>query len=259
MIRVNNISFSYPDGNQAISNVSFNIEEKSTVAVVGANGAGKSTLLALLAGIHSTGEGEIEIGGIPVKNDRLEEIRRKIGFVFQNPDDQLFMARVYDDIAFGPRNFGFSADKIKEMTEHAMGTMKIEHLKDRAPHRLSGGEKRNVAIAAALAMDPQVLLLDEPGSYLDPKSRRNFIRAMAELPHTKVIATHDLDMVLDLCGRVIILRKGEVFADGKPEELFRDKGLMEESGLEVPLSLHNRNSTRVDEQPAGLPAGKPLK
>ncbi|HWQ79466.1 MAG TPA: ABC transporter ATP-binding protein [Anaerovoracaceae bacterium] len=239
MIQIKNISFSYPDGNQALSNVSFNINENSTVAVVGANGAGKSTLLALMVGILASNDGSIEIGGIPVSKASLEEIRKKVGFVFQNPDDQLFMARVYDDVAFGPRNFGFSEDEVKEMSGQAIETMKIEHLTNRAPHRLSGGEKRNVAIASVLSMNPQVLLLDEPSSFLDPKSRRNFIRAMSELPHTKVIATHDLDMVLDLCDRVIILRKGEVYADGKPKELFLNNELMEKSGLEVPLSLQN--------------------
>lgn len=240
MINVKNISFAYPDGTRALTNVSIDIKKESTVAIVGANGAGKSTLLALLVGILAPKEGEIEIAGIPVKKDRLEEIRRKVGFVFQNPDDQLFMARVYDDIAFGPGNFGCSAYEIREMTEYAIETMKIGHLINRAPHRLSGGEKRNVAIAAVLAMKPEVLLLDEPSSYLDPRSRRNFIHAMAELPHTKIIATHDLDLVLDLCERVIILRNGEVFADGKPAELFRDKELMDESGLEIPLSLHGK-------------------
>jgi cobalt/nickel transport system ATP-binding protein len=245
VIQVRNVSFSYPDGNQAVSNVSFDIGEKSTVAAVGANGAGKSTLLALLAGIHAADTGEIVIGGVPVKKDRLEEIRRKIGYVFQNPDDQLFMARVYDDVAFGPRNFGFSADEVGQMAENAIETMKIGHLRDRAPHRLSGGEKRNVAIAAVLAMAPEVLLLDEPGSYLDPKSRRNFIRAMAELPHTKFIATHDLDMVLDLCERVIILKQGRVFADGKPAELFRDQELMEEAGLEVPHGIHHLTNSEI--------------
>lgn len=240
MIRAKNISYTYPDGNQALTNINIEIAEGSTVAVVGANGAGKSTLLALLVGIFSAKSGDIEMAGIPMAKEKLEEIRRKVGFVFQNPDDQLFMARVYDDIAFGPRNFGHCADEVKEMTEHAMETMKIEHLKDRAPHKLSGGEKRNVAIAAVLAMNPEVLLFDEPSSYLDPKSRRNYIHAMAELQHTKLIATHDLDLVLDLCERVIILKKGEVFADGIPMELFSDKGLMEEAGLEIPLSLQNR-------------------
>lgn len=240
MIQIRNLCFTYPDGNQALSNVSIDIEEGGTVAVVGANGAGKSTLLSLAAGIFEGTRGDITICGVQVKKDRLEEIRRKVGFVFQNPDDQLFMGRVYDDIAFGPRNFGCSCDEIRDMTEGAIETMGIGHLKDRAPHKLSGGEKRNVAIAAVLAMKPQILLFDEPSSYLDPKSRRNFIRAMAELRHTKVIATHDLDMVLDLCERVIILRKGEVFADGKPAVLFSNQELMEESGLEIPLSLQKR-------------------
>lgn len=240
MIHAKNISFSYPDGNQALNKVSIDIKTGTTVAVVGANGAGKSTLLSLLIGIHTAKEGEIQIAGISMEKKNLEEIRKKVGFVFQNPDDQLFMARVYDDITFGPRNFGYSTEEITKMADKAIETMKIEHLKDRAPHKLSGGEKRNVAIAAVLAMNPEVLLFDEPNSYLDPKNRRNFIHAMSELQHTKLIATHDLDMVLDLCQRVIILRKGEVFADGDPMELFRDMELMEQSGLEIPLSLQNR-------------------
>jgi cobalt/nickel transport system ATP-binding protein len=220
--------------------VNLDIEAGSNVAIVGANGAGKSTLLALLCGIYPVKEGAIEIAGIPMKKENLEQIRKKIGFVFQNPDDQLFMARVYDDVAFGPRNFGYSAEEAAQMADRAIERMKIEHLKNRAPHKLSGGEKRNVAIAAVLAMEPEILLFDEPSSFLDPKSRRNFIRAMDSLQHTKVIATHDLDLVLDLCERVIILKKGEVFADGKPMELFLNGALMEQSGLETPLSLQNR-------------------
>jgi cobalt/nickel transport system ATP-binding protein len=136
--------------------------------------------------------------------------------------------------------YGYSEEETMQMADRAVERMKIEHLKYRAPHKLSGGEKRNVAIAAVLAMDPEILLFDEPSSFLDPKSRRNFIRAMDTLQHTKVIATHDLDLVLDLCERVVILKKGEVFADGKPMELFRNGELMEESGLEVPLSLQYR-------------------
>ncbi len=240
MIYIKNLSYTYPDGNQALTDVSIDIAEGSTVAVVGANGAGKSTLLSLLVGILAPVGGEIEIAGIPMKKERLEEIRRKVGFVFQNPDDQLFMARVYDDIAFGPRNFGHSAEEVAEMANRAVETMNISHLKNRAPHKLSGGEKRNVAIAAVLAMNPEVLLFDEPSSYLDPKSRRNFIRVMDTLHHTKLIATHDLDLVLDLCERVIILKKGAVYADGKPMELFLNRELMEESGLEIPLSLQNK-------------------
>jgi cobalt/nickel transport system ATP-binding protein len=240
VIHIRNLCYAYPDGNQALTNVNIDIEEGVTTAVVGANGAGKSTLLSLMVGIFEAKDGVIQIGGVPVQKDRLEEIRRKVGFVFQNPDDQLFMARVYDDIAFGPRNFGCSSDEVREMAEGAIQMMGIGHLRNRAPHKLSGGEKRNVAIAAVLAMKPQVLLFDEPSSFLDPKSRRNFIRAMGGLLHTKMIATHDLDLVLDLCEKVIILKKGEVFADGKPMELFADRELMEESGLEIPLSLQNR-------------------
>ncbi|MDF3003375.1 MAG: cbiO2 [Bacillota bacterium] len=240
MITIRNISFCYPDGNRALNNVTIDVQKGSNVAVVGANGAGKSTLLALIVGLHNLMEGQIEIDGKAVGKGTLEEIRKKVGFVFQNPDDQLFMARVYDDITFGPRNFGYPPEKIKELADNALEIMKIGHLKDRAPHKLSGGEKRNVAIAAVLAMAPDVLLLDEPSSYLDPKSRRNFILAMEQLPHTKLIATHDLDLVLDLCDRVIIMNRGEVVADGAPRELFLNEKLMECSGLELPLSLQTR-------------------
>lgn len=240
MIHTRNLNYTYPDGNRALADVSIDICEGSTVAVVGANGAGKSTLLSLLVGILEPASGEIDIAGIPVKKEKMEEIRRKVGFVFQNPDDQLFMARVYDDILFGPRNFGHSSEKAEEMADLAVKTMNIGHLKHRAPHKLSGGEKRNVAIAAVLAMNPEILLFDEPSSYLDPKSRRNFIRAMETLKHTKFIATHDLDLVMDLCERVIILKSGVIFADGIPKELFRNRELMEEAGLEIPLSLQYR-------------------
>jgi cobalt/nickel transport system ATP-binding protein len=240
VITIRNISFCYPDGNRALNNVTIDVQKGSNVAVVGANGAGKSTLLALIVGLHNLMEGQIEIDGKAVGKGTLEEIRKKVGFVFQNPDDQLFMARVYDDITFGPRNFGYPPEKIKELADNALEIMKIGHLKDRAPHKLSGGEKRNVAIAAVLAMAPDVLLLDEPSSYLDPKSRRNFILAMEQLPHTKLIATHDLDLVLDLCDRVIIMNRGEVVADGAPRELFLNEKLMECSGLELPLSLQAR-------------------
>lgn len=240
MITIKNIGFCYPDGHRALNHVSIDIQKGTNVAVVGANGAGKSTLLALIVGLHNLMEGKIEIDGTAVGKGTLVEIRKKVGFVFQNPDDQLFMARVYDDISFGPRNFGYPPEKITVMADTALEIMKIGHLKDRAPHKLSGGEKRNVAIAAVLAMNPEVLLLDEPSSYLDPKSRRNFILAMEKLPHTKLIATHDLDLVLDLCDRVIIMSRGEIIADGAPMELFLDDKLMDRSGLELPLSLQIR-------------------
>lgn len=243
MIKINNLSFTYPDGNKALSNIDLNIKEGSTVAIVGANGAGKSTLLSILIGIHLIKDSNIEIAGVSLNKDTLDEIRKKVGYVFQNPDDQLFMARVFDDIAFGPRNFGFSSDEIEEMVTNSIKTLKIEHLKDRASHRLSGGEKRNVALAAVLAMNPEILLLDEPTSFLDPKSRRNLINILKTLSHTKLIATHDLDLVLDICQRVIILKNGEVFADGEPRQLLTISELMEECNMEIPLSLQYKGST----------------
>lgn len=237
MIQVKNLSFAYPDGTPALSNINLSIHPKSCVAIIGANGAGKSTLLSLLVGIQTPGIGEIEIEGMPLNKPNLQEIRKRVGFVFQNPDDQLFMTRVIDDIAFAPKNFGFTPEATQSTITQILEDLKIEHLKDRLSHKLSGGEKRSVAIAGVLAAKPHLLLLDEPSSYLDPKGRRNLIQLLKRLPQTKVIATHDLDLVLDLCDRVILLRKGALLADGPPRPLFENQDLMEAAGLEAPLSF----------------------
>jgi len=196
-------------------------------------------------GIHLADQGKIEISDTLLCKENLEAIRKKVGFVFQNSDDQLFMSRVYDDIAFGPRNFGYSNSDVEEMVSSAVKTLDIEHLVNRMPHKLSGGEKRNVALASVLSMDPDILLLDEPSSFLDPKSRRNLINVLKELSHTKIIATHDLDLVLDVCERVIILRNGEVIVDGDPKRLLTDNDTMEKCGLEIPLSLQYRSSFKL--------------
>jgi cobalt/nickel transport system ATP-binding protein len=240
LIRLQDVGFAYPDGNQALDQICLNIDKGSTVAIVGANGAGKSTLLSLLVGIQMPKEGTITINDLVLNKSNLDKIRRMVGFVFQNPDDQLFMSRVSEDIAFGPRNYGCSADETERRVKETAELLQIEHLLDRAPYKLSGGEKRSAAVAATLAVKPEVVLLDEPSSFLDPRGRRNLIRLLGELSLTKVIATHDLDLVLDLCARVVILKKGSVFADGSPYKLFRNEELMEECGLEVPLSLQRQ-------------------
>lgn len=237
MISVNQLNFEYGDGHKALTNISLKVEKGCKLAVVGANGAGKSTLLSLIAGIHSIKSGSILLNGIVLNKENLETIRRKTGFVFQNPDDQLFMPRVFEDIAFGPKNFGFSTEEADEMAVAAMKLLRIEYLKDRAPHRMSGGEKRSVALAAVLAMKPEILLLDEPTSFLDPKSRRNIIKVLSQLNQTMVIATHDLDMALDLCNRVVVLNRGQIAADGDPQEILYNEKLLDDSGLELPLSL----------------------
>lgn len=246
MIHIKNLSFSYPDGTPALSHLNLSILQNSCVAIIGANGAGKSTLLSLMVGIHRPTTGEIQINGLPLTSKTIQDIRKRVGFVFQNPDDQLFMTRVIDDITFAPKNFGFSPEETSTLISQILDNLKIEHLKDRLSHKLSGGEKRKVAIAGVLAAKPQILLLDEPSSYLDPKGRRNLIHLLGNLPQTKVIATHDLDLVLDLCERVILMKNGEIIADGSPVCLFKDLALLEDAGLEAPLSL--------EKHPAATPA-----
>lgn len=239
MVEFKGVSFHYPDGHHAMGDVSFNIKNGETVGIIGANGAGKSTLLMLLMGILSPSNGTIHVEDIQVMKKNLPRIREKIGMVFQNPDDQLFMTTVYDDVAFGPRNYGLDEETVAKRVMDALEVIEITHLKDRAPYKLSGGEKRSVAISSVLSMEPKVLVMDEPTSNLDPKSRRRLINLLRDLEYTKIIATHDLDMVLDLCDRVIVLKQGQVFMDGKAQKILASERLMDECELEIPLSLQN--------------------
>jgi len=217
--------------------VCFHVSHGDSIAIVGANGAGKSTLLMHLTGLLTPQAGSVHIGDIPVMRTTLPDIRRSVGMVFQDPDDQLFMPSVYEDVAFGPMNLGLPEDEVSARVEYALGRVDALRLKDRPPHRLSGGEKRAVSIATVLAMCPNVLVMDEPSSDLDPKARRRLIEILASFEHTKIIATHDLDLAIDLCERTIVMRRGGVVADGPTRVLFGDKVLLDESGLERPLSM----------------------
>jgi len=229
----------YPDGKQAVNGVSFRIHHGESVGIVGANGAGKSTLLMLLVGILLPTKGEIRVGEIPVTKKTLPVIRQRIGLAFQNPDDQLFMTTVYDDVAFGPRNYQLTEPEVEKRVMKALDTVGIGHLKDRAPYKLSGGEKRAAAIAAVLSMDPDILVIDEPTAALDPKSRRRLINLLKGFIHTKIIATHDLDLVLEICDRTIVLKEGKIVSDNSPLKTLADAALMEQCGLEIPLTLQN--------------------
>lgn len=238
-LEVRNLYFSYPDGREAVKNASFTVYHGEAVGLIGANGAGKSTLLMLLVGLLSPSRGEVLVGDVRLTKKTLPAIRQRLGFVFQNPDDQLFMPTVYDDVAFGPRNYGLDEDEVKLRVERALEMVGISHLRDRAPFRLSGGEKRIAAIASVLSMQPDILIMDEPTSALDPKSRRKVINLLKSFDHTKIIASHDLDMVLETCRRVIVLREGEIIADGTTEEILFNEDLLESCGLEIPFSFQN--------------------
>lgn len=233
----NDVFFAYPDGKQALRGISFDICRGESVGIVGENGAGKSTLLRLLAGLLIPQKGVIRVGDTPVTKKNLPAVRRRLGFTFQEPDDQLFMTSVYDDVAFGPRNYGLDEKEVEKRVIKALDTVGGLHMMERAPYKLSGGEKRAAAIAAVLSMEPEILVLDEPTASLDPKARRRLIKLLASFSHTKIIATHDLDMVLELCGRIVVLNGGKVACDGAAAVILSDDALLEQCGLERPLSL----------------------
>jgi len=238
-LEVRNLQFVYPDGQEAIKNISFTIHHGESVGVIGANGAGKSTLMMLIMGVLFPTSGEVLVGDVPLTKKTLPMIRQRLGMVFQNPDDQLFMTSVYDDVAFGPRNYMMDEREVENRVKEALEAVGIAHLKDRAPYKLSGGEKRSAAIAAVLSMQPDILIMDEPTSGLDPRARRRVIDFLKNFKHTKIITGHDLDMVFETCKRVIVIHQGKVAADGEGTEILRNSKLLENCGLEMPLSFRN--------------------
>lgn len=238
-VQCKNIYYSYPDGKNAVNGISFRINHGESVGIVGANGAGKSTLLNLLLGIVLPIRGEINIGDIPMTKKTLPIIRQRMGLVFQDVDNQLFMPSVYEDVAFGPRNYNFDEDEVNRRVLKALGSVDCLHLKDKPPYRLSGGEKRSVAIATVLSMEPDIIVMDEPTAELDPKSRRSLINLLKELRQTRIITTHDMDMVWESCERTIIIKDGTIIADGLTKEILCNKDLLESSSLELPLCIQN--------------------
>ena len=216
------VHFAYPDGTLALSGVSFKVTHGESVAIVGANGAGKSTLLLHLNGHHLASRGTVNVGGCLIGPGTVEAARRAVGMTFQDPDDQLFMPTVREDVAFGPINMGLPGDEVERRVVDALRTVGALHLSGRHPYRLSGGEKRAVAIATVLSMMPDILVMDEPTSGLDPGNRRSLIALLATFGHTKIMATHALDMALELCPRTIFLKAGRVLADGPTRDIMRD-------------------------------------
>ena len=237
IVEVADLTHTYPDGTAAVRGISFRIHHGESVAVVGANGAGKSTLLLHLNGSLTPQQGTVRIGDFPLTRETLRDIRRTVGMIFQDPDDQLFMPTVYEDVAFGPLNLGLPPAEVEHRVQRALERVGVAHLRHRPPYKLSGGEKRAVSIATVLAMSPDILVMDEPSANLDPRGRRVLIQLLAGFQHTKIIATHDLDMVLDLCNRTIVIREGQVMADGHTAEIFRNESLLEQCHLEKPLRM----------------------
>ena len=240
-VAVQALHYSYPDGQAALRGVSFSLQPGETVGLIGSNGAGKSSLLLQLNGVLLPSAGQVWVQGIPVDGAHLVAVRRHVGMVFQDPDDQLFMPTVQEDVAFGPINLGLSAAEVQARVAQALATVGASHLASRAPHRLSGGEKRAVAIAGVLAMNPSVVVLDEPSAGLDPAARRRLITLLAGLSLTQLIASHDLDLVQDLCSRVLVMREGVLEADATPGIIFADAPLLARCHLELPLGLQRQS------------------
>ena len=239
IVEVRDLFFAYPDGTEALKGVSFRVEHGGAVALVGANGAGKSTLLLHLNGYLATTRGEVRIGDTALTRQTVAMARRAVGMVFQDPDDQLFMPTVAEDAAFGPLNAGLPADQVELRVARALARVGMAHVRERPPYRLSAGEKRAVAIATVLAMSPDILVMDEPSSNLDPRARRRLIQLLQSFEHTKIIATHDLELVVEVCSRVIVLDGGTVVADGPTRDILGDESLMLAHGLERPHILRH--------------------
>lgn len=236
-IDVENVSFGYEKGTEIMSQISLHASGADSIGIIGANGVGKSTFLKLLVGLYLDFEGTIRIEDIPVQKSTLPLIRSKIGYVFQDSDSQLFMTTAYEDIAFAPRNYGLSESEVQSRVEQALRLTGIEHLRNKQIYKMSGGEKKLVSIATILSMMPDIILMDEPSIALDPRNRRNLIRILNSFEHLKIIASHDLDLILDTCERTILMSNGRIICDGPTKEILTDKELLEANGLELPFCL----------------------
>ncbi|MCX6134313.1 MAG: ABC transporter ATP-binding protein [Ignavibacteriales bacterium] len=241
-ITVHDLRFHYPDGKEALRGISFAVGERECVGLVGPNGSGKSTLLLHLNGLlpeDLPSTPGVTICGRPVNRENASAIRRDVGLLFQDPDDQLFCPTVYEDVAFGPQQFGLSEEQLKAAVKKGLEVTSLLGYENRSPHHLSSGEKRRVCLAGVLACEPRVLALDEPTSNLDPRGKRSLIQTLKSIPATKIIATHDLEMVVELCSRTIVLDQGLIVADGPTKELLGDEQLMLAHGLEKPHVLRH--------------------
>lgn len=236
-LEVRELSFAYPDGRQVLFGVDLTVAAGERVAILGPNGAGKTTLVLHLNGTLLAGAGSVTVDGLRVQKSTLKEIRRRVGIVFQDPDDQLFTPTVWDDVAFGPANLGFRGQGLRERVDRALAAVGMRGHDQRAPHHLSFGERRRVAAATVLSMDPSLLVLDEPSSNLDPRARREFAELVLALGMSTLIVTHDLPYALQLCPRSVIINDGRLVADGPTPDLLADAALLTENRLEMPFGF----------------------
>ncbi len=240
-LKINNLSYSYPDGHEALKDISFSIQKRESIAILGPNGAGKTTLILHLNGILGNLSGKIEVDGLKYTTENIAKIRETVGVVFQDPDDQLFMPTVIEDVMFGPKNFGYSNEDAEKNAIEALRMVGMDDFQDRAPHHLSFGQKRKIAIATVLASKPKLLVLDEPASNLDPASRRDLIEILKNLNISIILVTHDLPMALEICERSLILNEGEIKEDSQTKIILQNEKIMKENRLELPFgfALHH--------------------
>ena len=237
-VQVTGLNFSYPDKTQVLKNINFSLGEGESLGIIGPNGAGKSTLLLHLNGVLKQ-DGGVQIFGEPIKKQNIKTIRKKVGMVFQDPNDQLFMPTVFDDVAFGPLNLGMDRDKIIIKVKDILERLGLSGLEEKNPSHLSLGERKKVSLATVLVLEPQILVLDEPTANLDPGSKKSFINTLKNIQKTKIIASHDMDSIFYLCGRIILMNKGKIAAQGKANHILRDKNLLEANNLELPSQLRS--------------------
>ena len=237
---VTGLSYSYPDGHRALFGVDLHVAAGERVAILGPNGAGKTTFVFHLNGVHLPSEGSVHVSGLPVTKENLREVRRRVGILFQDPDDQLFMPTVRDDVAFGPANMGLRCAELDACVSRALEMVGMSEFADRPPHHLSFGQRRRVAAATVLSMSPDILVMDEPSSNLDPAARREFAEIVKSLDVTLLMVTHDLPYALELCPRAVIMNHGRIVADGLTRDILADADLMNENRLELPFGFDLR-------------------
>lgn len=240
IIELQNVSFAYEQDNAVLQNICLHAEAHESIGLIGANGAGKSTLLRLLVGLLPHFSGSASIAGFSLTAKNLPDIRAKAGYVLQDSDNQLFMSTAFEDIAFGPRNYGLPAAEVEQRVKQALELVGIPHLRDKQIFKMSGGEKKLVAIATILAMRPEIILMDEPSIALDPRNRKNLIKLLNSFRQLKIVASHDLDLILDTCPRTVLLHKRQIVYDGPTAAILGNQELLQTYGLELPLSLQRQ-------------------
>jgi len=236
-IEINDVFFAYPDGHEVLKGVSCDIAHGEKVALIGANGAGKSTLMSHLNGVQLATSGRVNIDGLEINRDNLKAVRRKVGIVFQDPDDQLFCPTVFDDVAFGPLNLGLPKHEIEVRVNDALAIVGLEGFEERSSFHLSFGERKRLALATVLSYQPDILVFDEPSTNMDPLNRRNLIKWLQDCDKTVLLCTHDLDIALEVCNRCLVLADGKIVADGPTSSILYDRKLLEANNLELPLAL----------------------